>query len=270
VRVVDQPLPEAFRALGSNPQRGALFVDYDGTIAPIVPDPAVARPLAGAPETLQRLAVRLGLVAVVSGRPVSFLVEMLGQRSPIRLLGLYGLEELDQSGEIQVCEAARPWRLAIEEAARTAAREAPAGVRVEDKGLTVTLHWREVPQAEPWAWGFAARAARRWGLSVQQGRMSCELRPPIPADKGTVVRALASPFAAVVCFGDDMGDLPAFAVLEELASSGVLVARVAVADPESPPEVAAAADVVVDGPSGALELLERVAEAIERTPGGLG
>ena len=70
---------------------------------------------------------------------------------------------------------------------------------------------------------------------------------------------MARGHAAVACFGDDLGDLPAFAALAELAGTGVAVARVAVVDPESPAEVALAADLVVDGPEGALDLLARLA-----------
>jgi len=96
--------------------------------------------------------------------------------------------------------------------------------------------------------------------------MACELRPPVPTDKGTVVRDLAKGFSAVACFGDDLGDLPAFAALARLAGQGTAIARVAVVDPESPPEVAAAADLVVEGPAGALELLRRLCSAID-SPG---
>jgi trehalose 6-phosphate phosphatase len=74
-------------------------------------------------------------------------------------------------------------------------------------------------------------------------------------DKGTVVRTLGAGFPAVACFGDDLGDLAAFAALDDLAVAGAAVARVAVVDDESPPEVAEAADVVVEGPEGAVALL---------------
>ena len=74
-----------------------------------------------------------------------------------------------------------------------------------------------------------------------------------------MIRRLASGHEAVGCFGDDLGDLPAFAALGDLARAGVAVARVAVVDADSPPEVAAAADLVVAGPTGALELLRLLA-----------
>jgi trehalose 6-phosphate phosphatase len=85
-----------------------------------------------------------------------------------------------------------------------------------------------------------------------------------------VVRRLGSGWAAVACFGDDLGDLPAFAALDDLAAGGVVVARVAVVDAESPPEVAAAADVVVAGPAGAVTLLRQLVDGHEPSTGKRG
>jgi trehalose 6-phosphate phosphatase len=91
--------------------------------------------------------------------------------------------------------------------------------------------------------------------------MALEFRPPVKADKGTVVERLAPGHEAAACFGDDLGDLPAFRAVGDLADHGVAVARVAVVDPETPPEVVEAADVVVQGPGAALELLRQLADA---------
>lgn len=255
-------LPPAVRPLIERPAEAALFVDFDGTLAPIVEDPATARPLPGAPAVLGALAARLGLVAVVSGRPAAFLVGALGHLPGVRLAGLYGMEEVTAQGAVTVSPAAEQWRAAVSEATAMALAEAPAGAQVEPKGLSVTLHWRRAPAAAAWARDLAARAGGRTGLVPHPGRMSLELRPPVATDKGSVVRSMAAGHPVVACFGDDLGDLPAFAVLGELAAAGVAVARVAAVDPETPPEVAEAADVVVAGPEGALGLLSAIAAAI--------
>lgn len=255
-------LPPALRPLCARPAEAALFVDFDGTVAPIVEDPATARPLPGVPVVLGALAARLGLVAVVSGRPAAFIVDALGHLPGVRLAGLYGMEEVADDGEIRVSPDAERWRPAVVEAIGAAVTDAPAGAEVEPKGLSVTLHWRRAPEAEAWARDLAARLRARTGLVPHPGRMSLELRPPLATDKGSVVRRLAAGHAAVACFGDDLGDLPAFAALDELAADGVAVARVAVVDPETPPEVAEAADVVVAGPEGALSLLGALLEAV--------
>jgi trehalose 6-phosphate phosphatase len=255
-----EDLPPVLRPLCEHPADAALFVDYDGTLAPIVEDPTAARPLDGATEVLAQLARRFGLVAVVSGRPVAFLLEALAHPRGVALAGLYGMEGAGPDGEPETRADAAAWRPVVDEVTRLALADTPPGADIEPKGLTVTLHWRRQPRAEEWARAFSARETARTGLVVQPGRLALELRPPVAADKGTVVRDMAPGHAAAACFGDDLGDLPAFGALAELAGTGMAVARVAVVDAESPPEVALAADLVVDGPEGALDLLTRLAE----------
>ena len=102
------------------------------------------------------------------------------------------------------------WRAAVDAAAVAAEAPAPPGLRVERKGLAVTLHFRQAPELEEWTAGFAADQAAASGLVAQAGKKSWELRPPLPIDKGTVVADLAAGLAAVCFFGDDTGDLPTF------------------------------------------------------------
>ena len=146
---------------------------------------------------------------------------------------------------------------------------APAGVYVEPKGLTVTLHWRHAPEARPWVEAFAAGATAERGLARHPGRMELELRPPVRVDKGTVVRQLADERAGrlyqVAVFGDDIGDLPAF---EEVGRLGTPTApigavRVAAVDHESPAAVAEAADLRVPGAAGAVAVLRDVLAVAE-------
>jgi trehalose 6-phosphate phosphatase len=245
------PLPDLFLPFVRDPAHSALCLDFDGTLSPIVEDPVAARPLPGIPELLSRLASRFALVAVISGRPVDFLERVLDSPPGVTLIGLYGLG--------QVGPDAQPWTSVVAAAVADARAEAPEGVYVEPKGLTVTLHWRQAPAAGPWVTAFAARQAQSRGLRVYPGRLSLELRPPLDVDKGTVVRALVGGMDAVAVFGDDLGDLPAFAAAGDMAAAGVTVVRVAVVDQESAPEVTAQADVEVDGPAGALALLQQLA-----------
>ena len=253
-------LPPALRPLRERAGTTALFLDFDGTLAPIVADPAGAGPLKGVEEVLVRLARRMGLVAVVSGRPAAFLSEALGSATGVRLVGLYGLETVGPAGVVESPRAVEAWRPVVAEVAEQARASAPDGLAIEPKGLSVTLHWRKHPETAPWAEAFARDGCARTGLVAQPGRMALELRPPLAVDKGTAVAALAADFDPLGCFGDDLGDLAAFAALARRAAEGAAVARVAVVDRESPPEVARAADVVVEGPAGALDLLRALAE----------
>ena len=210
--------------------------DFDGTLSPIVADPAEARPLGGVAELLARLARRFGVVAVVSGRPVSFLIDRLtptghgpsddgagpgGIPAGVRLVGLYGLEWSDEAGAI-VRGAGRG---AVAVGGRRVSwprlvSAAPAGVEVEGKGLAVTVHWRQAPEAEPWVTEAVASESARTGLRAHPGRMSIELRPAIDVDKGSVIRRLVQGCSAACYLGDDLGDLPAFAALAELSDGG--------------------------------------------------
>ncbi len=252
-------LPGALEPFARRPAEAALFLDFDGTLAEIVADPADALALPGVPAVLERLGRRFGQVAVVSGRPVSFLAVALGSPDGVHLAGLYGLEEVDGRGVPTLAPGADAWRDAIAGATARAEASVPAGAFVEEKGLTVTLHWRGAPQAEGWAWGFAETEREASGLVGVEGRFALELRPPLRVDKGTVVRRLGAGHPLVACFGDDLGDLPAFGALDELRAGGALTVKVAVSDAESPPEVAAEADLVVEGPSSALALLRSLA-----------
>lgn len=288
-----ETLHPALAAVAQDPGCAGVLTDFDGTLAPIVEDPAAAVALPGAVDALHHLAGRYRRVAVVSGRPVSFLVAQLRmgdgragepplaasaesggpghdeapglawlrRRRGLVAVGLYGLEMAD--GERVACHpGVDRWRGVVAEVAQRAAHDAPPGVIVERKGLSVTLHYRTAPAAGPWCKRWARKEAARTSLALHPARMSEELRPPLPVDKGTVVAELAAGLEAVCFLGDDRGDLPAFDALEEMAArAGVLVAKVAVRSPEAPPDLLARADVVVDGPEGALAILRALSEA---------
>jgi trehalose 6-phosphate phosphatase len=238
------------------PGQSAVVLDYDGTISPIVTDAAAAVPYEGVPEVLTRLRDQLGLVAVVSGRPVDFLVPLLPEG--LVFAGLYGLE-VANGGVRRDHPQAGNWREVIDDVAGRAEVRGPEGVAVERKGLSLTLHYRSAPEQEAATEAYVTDEALRSGLVARPARMSWELHPPIEVDKGTAVLELAEDFEAVAFAGDDLGDLPGFDALDELAARGVATLRIAVDSAEAPIELLDRADVVVEGPEGLLELLESLA-----------
>jgi trehalose 6-phosphate phosphatase len=260
----------AFAPLAAHPLGSAIVTDFDGTLSPIVVDPAEARPLDGVPQVLAELATRCKVVAVISGRPVSFLQERLdppgtpATATPgtpadreVLLVGLYGLEWRDEHGVITRDPASESWRSAVDDAVGRLRAASPPGVMVEEKGLAVTIHWRQAPEAEGWATDAAAAESDRSGLRSHPGRMSVELRPALDIDKGSVIRRLVGGCSAACYLGDDVGDLPAFAALADLsATEGMETVTAAVIDDESADEVVEAADVTLAGPRDALALLE--------------
>ena len=110
------------------------------------------RPLPGAYQVLDALA-RFAVVAVVSGRPSSFLEPLLPPA--VVISGVYGLETV-RDGVRSDHVGATSWRGAVEKAARRAKESGPVGMATEPKGLSLTLHYREHPGLGP-----AVRGGRR-------------------------------------------------------------------------------------------------------------
>ena len=245
--------------LRADPGGTAIVTDFDGTLSPIVVDPAAAGPLPGVVDALHRLATRYGKVAIVSGRPVAFLRDRLelDARPPSRLLvsGLYGIEWLEDGVE-RIDRTAIEFKPEIDEAAVRAEAAAPPGVHVERKGWSVTLHVRTAEDQLEWARSWSHATAHTTGLAVHEGKKSFELRPPIDVDKGTVVDDVVRDMAGACFLGDDLGDLPAFDALDRLrARTGAHTVRVGVRSAEAPIELLERSDLTVDGPAGALEVL---------------
>ncbi len=152
---------------------------------------------------------------------------------------------------------AREWIEVVGDAAGRARDE--LGPVVEPKGASLTLHFRTAPERAREVHDWAVAEAARSGLHVRPAKASVELHPPVSTDKGTVVDALVAGLDAACFLGDDVGDLPAFDALDRFAFDGGHAVRIAVRTDESPDAMLARADLVVDGPEGALEVLEQLA-----------
>ncbi len=236
-------------------------------------DPQAARALPGALSALHGLARVLGVVAVVSGRSATFLadrLELAGHRSPLRAIGLHGLEECLPDGTVQLRAGVSAWRPVIETALGQLRARVPSGVRVEDKGYGITVHWRSLsaPHADLEAIGaqvteLVGAVATGHGLVPRPGKASVELALPLGIDKGTVVTELCGRLGRAAFLGDDAGDLFAFRALDALEkTSGLRSLKVAVRGAEVPLELLEEADAVLDGPSAAAGCLEALAARV--------
>ncbi|MCL4433618.1 MAG: trehalose-phosphatase [Actinobacteria bacterium] len=241
--------------LAADSQSTALLLDFDGTVADIVPEPGRATAMSGIPELLGILAHHLATVAVISGRPLDFLEDRLaGAGNDVILVGLYGLEML-VDGKRLMEPGANRWDELIRLAHDEAWKDRPAGVFVEDKGLGFALHWRNVPELAQEALQIAVRLADAYGLELQPGRMAIELRVPVNVDKGSTVAKLADGRKRICYIGDDAGDLKAYDALDVLSRSGSVVLRVAVNSPEIPGDLLERADTLLAEPASVAKML---------------
>ncbi len=231
-----------------------VFSDFDGSLSEITSRPQDAVPILGAVSVIEKLAQTCS-IAIVSGRRVDFLAQHFKQPS-VDLYGLYGIEaRLAGSYKMRVDDPEK-WISLVAEAAAKLSRKAPAGVTVEVKGLSLTIHFRAAPEASEWVARNARETAAQFDLDRRPARMSIELHPRIALDKGTVVVEASPDPGRSIYIGDDLGDLPAYDGLDRLAAQGHEVLRVAVQSPESPPELLSRADITVKGPRGAVRFLE--------------
>jgi trehalose 6-phosphate phosphatase len=207
----------------------------------------------GAADVLVRLSSVVDELAVISGRPLAYLDARLPPG--LTMVGLYGLETV-RGGERVDHPDAPEWRAVVAEVVALAERTGPEGLHVESKDLSLTLHYRQHPELAERVAELAHELAGPSGLRVHPAKMSLELHPPIDEDKGTALTRLASDHDGPVMFlGDDVGDLTAFDALDRLAARGRHVLRVVAGSDETDPRVRDRADLVVDGPSGVLDLL---------------
>jgi trehalose 6-phosphate phosphatase len=225
--------------LRAAPERAAILLDIDGTLAPIVARPEDAAIPEATREVLRDLVARYALVGAITGRPGALAREFVAL-DRVQVVGQHGLELVDD---------AEGWRDRLHEF------DAKVDWPVEDKGLGLSYHYRmhEDPESARAILESVAERARAAGLHTRFGRMVLEVLPPLEADKGTAVRALLAPagLTRALYAGDDTTDLDAFRAVAEL-EVGV---RVAVDSREAPPDLRAAADLVVEGPGGLVELL---------------
>jgi trehalose 6-phosphate phosphatase len=254
-------------ALLRTPSRALIALDFDGTLSPIVDDPAAARAHPGAVDALRGLAPLAGTLAVITGRAAPAAVELggLDQVPGLIVLGQYGRQRWE-SGTLTSppappgVEAARQQLPEI-----LAVAGAPDGLWTEDKGDALAVHTRraaEPEQALDRLRGPLADLAERTGLAVEPGRMVIELRPP-GSDKGQALKTLARArsAAAVMYCGDDLGDEPAFRAVAEMRGEGIPGVAVCSGSAEVK-KLAELADLVVDGPDGVVALLSALAAAM--------
>ncbi|MFI7410503.1 trehalose-phosphatase [Streptomyces sp. NPDC049627] len=262
-----RPGRDGLAAILARPARALVALDFDGTLAPIVPDPEQARAHPDALPALAALAPKVAAVAVITGRPADVAVRYGGFAGVpglehLVVLGHYGAERWDAvSGEVSAPDP-HPGVAAVRAELPGLLASITQGTWIEDKGHAVAVHTRRA--ADPQGTFDTLRApltdlATRNGLIVEPGRMVLELRPP-GMDKGVALSEYVRELGAesVLYAGDDLGDLPAYAAVGELRSDGTPGLLVC-SGSEEVTELSEQADLVVDGPEGVVRLLRTIA-----------
>jgi trehalose 6-phosphate phosphatase len=237
----------AWRAAWEESGALVLLLDFDGTLAPIVAHPELAEIPPGTRAALAALMAVPGVeVAVVSGRGLADVRERAAIPG-IAYAGNHGME-IEGAGLHRIhpgAAAARPLLEAVAAALEPALAAVP-GAFVEDKGLTLSVHYRLADPAREGEVRKAVHAAAdgQPELRVTEGKKVLEVRPRVEWDKGRAVLFLLENLrpperAPVLYLGDDRTDEDAFRALEVRGSAGE---GVVVADPP-PPETAARAYV---------------------------
>ncbi len=225
--------------LAAEPRLAALLLDLDGVLAPIVPRPEDGEVPPKTRAELERLNARYALVAVITGRD--------GEDARARA-GVDGLVYVGSHG-LELEPGAEEWAERLHVFGDT------VDWPIERKRLTIAFHYRlaeDENEARLTLEGVAERA-RAEGFVARFGRKVLEILPPLEANKGTAVTHLLAErgLRRALYAGDDTTDLDGFRALGGLE----LAVRVAVTSPESPAELRAAADLVVEGPAAFLDVL---------------
>lgn len=238
----------AWRMMQGSP---VVFLDYDGTLSPIVDDPATAEMAPGVREELERLALAVP-VAIISGRDLADIRQLAGAAG-LHYAGSHGFEIVAPDGSPvgeEVLIEFRRFLPALDEAEerlRVELAELP-GVFVERKRYAIAVHYRRADEgaALPAETAVDAALAAVPGLRKTTGKKVFELRPDVDWDKGKAllrlldVPALGGPNPVPLFIGDDLTDEDAYQVLTDRGVSVVVegeidrptIAEYALADPQ--------------------------------------
>ncbi len=262
----------ALQAILTSPSETLIATDFDGTLAPIVDDPAQAYADPRAVAALGRLGQHIGAVVVITGRSARTAVklggfrEIAGLRSMI-VLGQYGVERWNAVDDEYLLPPVPTQVSAVAEKLPEILDSLElAGARIEDKGRAIAVHTRLLPDPEEALVkleGPLRELATRHGLVLEPGKKVWEIRAP-GMDKGVALRSIVDEIGArqVIFAGDDLGDLSAFRAVRDLSSAGVVGFLVCSASTEED-ALTELSDVILDGPTGLATWLNELADQMQ-------
>jgi trehalose 6-phosphate phosphatase len=247
-------LPEL---MASPPAEVLIVTDYDGTIAPIVADPAVARPAPDAVEVLSALVPLVRGVAVLSGRTERSLRSFLPVPGAV-LIGENGIESLTPGERSRLA--------GFEDRARRAVAPWP-GVVIETKPASLSVHFRAQPEIAGELENILRDLIAGSGLMMIGNRMVFDIQSPRGSKVRTMCRLMREMDpAAVVYAGDSRDDAR---VHRFLSGASMATLCIGMASIEMPAGLFKKADLVLDGPPEMVTLLGRLVHHWSGPPSGL-
>lgn len=262
-----EEIQEALAPLLAAPSTAAVFLDLDGTLAPIMPRPGDVSIPPDIARLIRHLAHAYLAVTIVSGRPATGAKRIVGN-AELAYIGNHGFETLLPGHAVVVHDEAQPYIPRIKELIEYSRKfvELPElGIWLEDKTATMSFHFRrsENPQQ---AIDFIHKnffpRIRELELAVTEGRKVIEVRPPVPVNKGVAVGRLLDRLDCrlAIYIGDDTTDVDALKELRKRKRRrNNFMIGVGVISDEMPAELPRYADVMVERTSGVEQVLQLLA-----------
>jgi trehalose-phosphatase len=260
-------IQEALAPLLADRTATAIFLDLDGTLAPIMPRPDDVSVPPDVGRLIRHLARAYQAVTVVSGRAATGAKRIVGN-SELAYIGNHGFETMLPGHAVVICEEAQPYLTLIRqliEYCRKFEEMAEMGIWLEDKTATLSFHFRrarEPGQAVEYIRKNFFPRIEKLGLAVSEGRKVIEVRPPVPVNKGVAVGRLLDRLVCkkAIYIGDDTTDVDALKELRKRRrrKDSVMVGVGVISD-EMPVELPRYSDLLVERLSGVEQVLQLLA-----------
>lgn len=259
-------IQEALAPLLADPGASAVFLDLDGTLAPIMPRPNDVAVTPEISRMIRKLAHAYLAVTVVSGRPATGAKRIVGN-AELAYIGNHGFETMLPGHAVVVCEEAQEYIPKIRELVEYCRKDeelAEMGIWLEDKTATMSFHFRRSSDPDQSAAFIRDKffpRIKELGLAVSAGRKVIEVRPPVPVNKGVAVGQLLDRLDCrqAIYIGDDTTDVDALKELRKRKRrKNTVMVGVGVISSEMPSDLAKNSDLLVDRISGvevALQIL---------------
>src|SRR6266702_6536103 len=248
-----------------------LVFDIDGTLSPIAPTPEEARLYPGVAPLLER-AREHAHIAIMTGRAIEDGAAMVNVDG-LTYIGTHGLEWSDglpTSHPVEILPEAlayiEPGNYLLDLVEQH--RPALPGVVVQRKRFGGSIHYRLSPDPEytrQKIWSILEEPARQFDMKLSDGKRIVEVRVPLAVDKGQALRRFVQRYKlnGGIFAGDDRTDLDAVLEFARLRQQGMAALAIVVQHHDTPPEMLANADIVVQEVEGMVKLLREIVDLLE-------